>query len=104
MTTPATAVFASRRAAFSAWLLSAAIVLAPATSLRLSAQTAGAGGAITGSVIDATTGKFLEGADVSVEGTALHVTSEREGRFLLRDVPPGPRTVVVSYPGFEPAA
>src|SRR4051812_23607135 len=101
MITPASAVFASRRA-LSAWLLSVALVLALAISLPLSAQTAGAGGNVSGSVIDAPTGKFLGGADVSVEGTSLHVASEREGRFLLRDVPSGLRTIIVSYPGFEP--
>lgn len=58
-------------------------------------------GVITGTVIDASTGKFLEGADVNVEGTSLRAVSEREGRYTVGDVPPGPRTVVVSYPGLE---
>jgi outer membrane receptor protein involved in Fe transport len=51
--------------------------------------------------LTARTGKFLEGADVTVEGTALRVSTEREGRFVLREVPAGRRNVVVSYPGLE---
>lgn len=68
------------------------------------ARAQGIGGSITGTVIDATTGKFLEGADVSVEGTNLRVATEREGRFTLRDVPAGSRSIVVSYPGLEGAS
>lgn len=59
-------------------------------------------GTVTGAVVDGATGKFLEGAEVSVEGTTLRVATEREGRFVLRDVPAGARTVVVVYPGLEP--
>ncbi|HVS50992.1 MAG TPA: TonB-dependent receptor [Opitutaceae bacterium] len=62
------------------------------------AQTAGS---LTGTVLDAATGKFLEGATVSVEGTNIETTTEREGRFVLRDVPAGAHNVVVSYPGLE---
>lgn len=65
------------------------------------AQTAD--GTVTGTVVDASTGKFLEGADVSVEGSTLHVATEREGRFILRAVPVGPRKLVVSYPGLDAA-
>ncbi len=65
------------------------------------AQAQSTTGTISGSVIDATTGKFLEGADVSLEGTDTHVASERQGRFTLRDVPSGARNLIVSYPGLE---
>ena len=101
MTTPATTQTTSApRARFRPL---AAFVLA-AFALVLAAQPARAqstAGTVTGTVIDATTGKFLEGADVSIEGTALRVATEREGRFLLRDVPAGPRNLVVTYPGLE---
>ena len=74
------------------------------TSGSFTARAQGTGGIVTGTVIDATTGKFLEGADVSVEGTGLHVATEREGRFTLRDVPAGSRSLVVAYPGLEGAS
>src|SRR5262249_21622522 len=59
------------------------------------------GGTVTGTVIDGATGKFLEGADVSIEGTTIRATTEREGRFTLQNVPSGPHAVVIAYPGFE---
>ncbi|HVU36167.1 MAG TPA: TonB-dependent receptor [Opitutaceae bacterium] len=58
-------------------------------------------GALTGSVCEAATGKFLEGADVSVSGTSLRASTTREGIFTLRDVPAGARNLVVAYPGLE---
>lgn len=58
-------------------------------------------GTISGSVVDASTGKFLEGAEVSVEGTNLHATSAREGVYSISGVPAGPHNLVVSYPGLE---
>ncbi|MEO6244537.1 MAG: TonB-dependent receptor [Opitutaceae bacterium] len=81
------------------------VLFALALSLAaVPAQAQSSRGNIAGTVVDATTGKFLEGADVSVEGTDLHVAAEREGRFLLRDVPSGPRILVVTYPGLESAS
>lgn len=71
-----------------------------AAFLPLRAQTTG-GGTVTGIVIDSTTGKFLEGAEITVDGTNVRTTTEREGRFTLRDVPAGQQKVVVSYPGME---
>src|SRR5471032_3023104 len=59
------------------------------------------GGSISGTVIDASTAKYLEGADVVVDGTSIRATSEREGTFVLADVPAGAHTITVSYPGLE---
>ena len=74
-----------------------------ATLLALSSATLHAqqGGSVFGSVIDASTGKYLEGADVTVDGTSISTSSAREGAFQLRDVPAGPHTVTVAYPGLE---
>ncbi len=58
-------------------------------------------GIISGSVVDGATGKYLEGADVSVDGTALHTSTAREGAYFLADVPAGSHTVTVAYPGLE---
>ena len=88
------------RRGFAASACAAALIFAHGIVPAL-AQTAG--GTVTGTVVDASTGKFLEGADVSVEGSALHVATEREGRFTLRAVPVGPRKLVVSYPGLDAA-
>jgi iron complex outermembrane recepter protein len=74
-------------------------LLAVAFSPSLHAQE---GGTVTGLVIDATSGKFLEGAEVSVPGTELRTTTAREGSFVLRGLPPGQQKVAVIYPGLEP--
>ncbi|HKB90953.1 MAG TPA: carboxypeptidase regulatory-like domain-containing protein, partial [Opitutaceae bacterium] len=88
------------RLTVNAWRFAFVLVVFLLTFLgRVHAQTAS--GTITGSVIDAATGKFLEGADVVVEGTTLRTTSAREGSFELRNVPAGPHTITVTYPGLE---
>jgi len=82
----------------SAFLLPAAFVALVAPALvRAQATT----GVVSGTVIDVTTGKFLEGADVAIEGTGIRVTTERDGRFVAREVPVGPRNVTVGYPGMD---
>jgi iron complex outermembrane recepter protein len=65
-----------------------------------SAQTAGSG-TVTGQVLDSTTGKYLEGADVVVQGTDIHAATSRDGRFSLSQVPAGQQTVIVTYLGLE---
>src|SRR6266545_1093480 len=92
---------AGARRAF-VWIRRAQLFVGLVSAMTFSAPTraqSSATGTVTGSVIDATTGKFLEGAEVAVEGTAVRTATEREGRFSLRDVPTGTRTIVVSYPG-----
>ena len=59
------------------------------------------GGTVSGTVIDATTGKYLEGVEVSVDGTVLRANTARDGSFTLNNVPAGSRTITVSYPGLE---
>src|SRR5205814_4210185 len=49
---------------------------------------------VTGTVTDAETGQPLEGARVSVRGTALSTTTGAGGRFTLGNVPEG--NIVVS--------
>jgi TonB-dependent receptor len=58
-------------------------------------------GTIYGTVSDSATGKFLEGAEVMVQGTAIQATTDREGHFTLIDVPLGAQNVAVSYPGMN---
>jgi TonB-dependent receptor len=58
-------------------------------------------GTVTGQVVDNSTGKFLEGAEVNISGTDLATTTERDGHFSLRNVPVGPQKVVVNYPGLD---
>ena len=76
------------------WLLP----LLPALLTPLRAQGTGT---IAGVVVDAG-GRFLEGAELAVTGTAIRGTSEREGVFRLSGVEPGNRTLSVAYPGMSP--
>ncbi len=78
----------------------ALLCLALSVPASLGAETAAAG-VITGQVSNAATSAFLEGADVSVEGTAVSVTTDRQGRYEL-SLPPGVATLVVRYTGLEP--
>ena len=85
-----------------AWLALCATLLSAVFLAPLHAQSAS--GTVAGSVIDASTGKYLEGAEVVVEGTALRTVTSREGAFAIPDVPAGPRSVTVTYPGLEAKA
>lgn len=83
------------------WLSCLLTVLALGLAPALRAQGA-ATGTVTGTVLDSTSGKFLEGAEISVEGTDIHGATERGGRFTLNGVPSGPHNLVINYPGLEP--
>ena len=74
------------------------LALWPALGVPLRAQGSGS---ISGVVVDAG-GRFLEGAELAVTGTAIRGTSEREGVFRLSGVEPGNRTLTVAYPGMSP--
>jgi len=67
------------------------LALAPLLALgfppRLRAQAAG--GTVTGLVSDSASGKYLEGAEVSLKGTAFQTATERDGTFTLKNVPAG---------------
>ncbi len=57
---------------------------------------------IKGTIIDATTGKYLEAADIALDNGNQHTTSERDGIFEFRNVAPGAHTLTIAYPGFAP--
>ncbi len=101
MTIPASPKFAS---ALRAHLRSLAAFIITAFALIFTAQPARAqtaAGTVAGTVIDSTTGKYLEGAEITIDGTALRAVSARDGSFALTSVPAGPRNVTVTYPGLE---
>lgn len=63
--------------------------------------TAQESGHLSGRVYEAETGRSLQGAVVSVEGTGLRDFSDVSGRFSISGVPVGGRVVRVSYVGLE---
>jgi TonB-dependent receptor len=56
---------------------------------------------LSGHISDANTGKYLDGAEISVEGTEIRVTTAREGIFQIGPLNPGPITLIVRYPGLN---
>lgn len=80
--------------------LPAPLVLALLLALFAAALRAQpATGLVTGFVLDTRTSAYLEGAEVTVAGTALNATTDRTGRFELRGVPLGSAQLSVAYPG-----
>lgn len=60
-------------------------------------------GRIQGVVTEAGASTFINGALVSIEGTALQTSTDRTGAYQFAAVPAGPHTLTVSYLGLEPA-
>ncbi len=58
-------------------------------------------GIVTGHVTNAGTKEPLWSAAVTVKGTNLTATTDRDGSFRLRDVPAGEQSLVVSYTGLD---
>ena len=58
-------------------------------------------GRVTGRVTDASSGDFLPGANVVLQGTNFGDASDRAGVFVINNVPPGTFTLVVTYMGYE---
>lgn len=57
-------------------------------------------GELTGTVTDET-GQAILGASVFLNGTQIGAVTNEEGRYLLRDIPPGSYNLTVGYLGFE---
>jgi TonB-dependent receptor len=79
-------------------------LLAGLAGVFASSAAAQSAGTIAGAVVDGATGKYLEGAEVTVEGTALRAITARDGSFSLPGVAAGPRSVTIAYPGLETKA
>lgn len=87
------------RKIFRGFIFGACAILLCLTSTAFAQQV----GTVNGQVVDGATGKYLEGAEVNIGGTELHTTTERDGRFTLRNVPAGVQKVIVNYPGLDSA-
>ncbi len=54
----------------------------------VSAQTAAAG-TIEGRVLNVTSGRYIENARITVDGTKLEANTDSSGLYRLHDIPPG---------------
>ena len=58
-------------------------------------------GSISGNVVNAGTGRLLEGAKVELPKLGLSTLTDQTGRFLLREVPAGSHEIVATYLGLD---
>jgi hypothetical protein len=80
--------------------LLAGLALALGLASALPAQSSGPA-TVTGRVTDAIANAPLAGAEVTLNGTALRTTTDRDGTYTLRLVPAGDYTLSASYLGFD---
>lgn len=59
-------------------------------------------GTITGSVVDASTGETLPGANVLVRGTNFGASTNADGDFVINNVPVGSHVVEARFIGYRP--
>ncbi|HET8654196.1 MAG TPA: SusC/RagA family TonB-linked outer membrane protein [Longimicrobiaceae bacterium] len=78
------------------WLFPALLVLA----LLPAGAAAQARGTISGRVTDAASGQALPGATVTIQGTTQGAVTAQDGRYTIRNVPTGSRTVLASTLGY----
>ena len=60
----------------------------------------GTTGKIAGRIVDAATGEFLPGANVTIEGTQFGATSNVDGNYFILNIPPGVYSLRVSHVGY----
>ena len=88
-------------------LISGALMCAPTASARAQsgARTSSADTAsvarIVGDVVDATSRRPVAQAEVTLRGTSRRTSTDLNGRFTLRSLPPGRYTVLVRRLGYE---
>ena len=89
-------------------LISGALMCAPTASARAqsgagtsSADTASVA-RIVGDVVDATSRRPVAQAEVTLRGTSRRTSTDLNGRFTLRSVPPGRYTLLIRRLGYEP--
>jgi outer membrane receptor protein involved in Fe transport len=77
-------------------LLLAVFLILVSSSLLFSGTT----GKIAGVITDSETGDPLIGVNVVIEGTLLGTATDKDGYFVILNVPPGKYTVKASYIGY----
>ncbi len=72
-----------------------------ATIMSLASSALAASASVTGSVRDAQTGEPLPGANVLLVGTSFGASTDLNGNFTIRDVPPATYTLRATYVGYK---
>lgn len=74
----------------------------PAAGPVASARAASSGGVVTGRVLNANSGNYLNHARVAVEGSAIETFTGENGDYRLGNVPAGEVRIVASFTGLAP--
>ena len=82
-------------------LLRAALLLGTVLLSAIALAQAPAGVEISGRVLNAATGLYLQNARVTVAGTTLEAYTGEDGAYRLANVPPGERTLTAFHTGLE---
>lgn len=95
-----------------AWIIAVVVcgawLCAPSSSARAQTSERAAGsdtvtrGTIAGEIVDSTSRRPVPLATVMVRGTVIRATTDLNGRFTLRALPPGTYTLDVRRIGYEP--
>ena len=72
-----------------------------ATLCAVAGAKAGSNPTISGRVRDAVSGEPLFSAAVQLEGTSFGMATDEEGKYAIRDVPPGSYTIRFAYVGYK---
>jgi len=80
-------------------LLAAWLVLAPIPFVHAASSGTGI---VEGRVINAVTGRLLNNARITVQGSDLRTFTDETGRFRITNVPAGPLTLDVFFTGLDP--
>jgi outer membrane receptor for ferrienterochelin and colicins len=90
------------RRAVSGFILRCCCCILPLLLVLPSRATAQASGTVTGTVTRADGGGGLAGVSVAVQGTGQTAVSGGNGRYTLRNVPAGNRTIIFRWLGYRP--
>ena len=58
-------------------------------------------GSITGKIYDKDTNEPLLGANIVIQGTSLGAATDIDGKYIIRSVPAGKQTLIISYIGYN---
>ena len=76
------------------------IVVMSCLTIFVAALFGGATGKLTGTVKDEQ-GKPLAGVNIYLDGTGIGTAADKDGQYLIINIPAAPYTVVVSYVGYQ---
>ena len=57
-------------------------------------------GNLSGTVVDKTSGEKLLFSNVRLEGTSFGISTDGEGKFILRQIPAGDYNLIATYIGY----